>query len=208
MSIDRPGLAAMLLRAADRIEEQRELLSQLDSHGGDGDHGITMCRAMGCLRKAVGESSDGSISELLQAVGWAIMGSDGGAMGPLFGAFFTGMSEGAEGLDALDAAAMATMLEVGLSKVQGYTKARVGDKTMVDALAPAVEAAHRAIGIGADLPALLSCAAEAAEEGAEATKEMQARFGRAKNIKEQSVGTRDAGATSVALLFKGLSIGE
>ncbi len=196
-------IVAMLTAAADEIDGNHELLSKLDSVGGDGDHGTTMVRAMGHLRKAVDAHEGGDIAGLLQSVGWAIMGVDGGATGPLLGTLFMSMSEAVQGKDALDAGAVAALFEAGFAGVSAQTKARVGDKTMIDALTPAVAALRAAVDGGAGVVEALERAAVAAEEGAASTKALQARFGRARNIKEASIGTPDPGATSVSLLFRG-----
>jgi len=190
----------MLRGAAAEVKANHEELSRLDSFGGDGDHGTTMVRAMGCMEKAIDAVSTSEVKTLLNDVGWAIMGVDGGATGPLLGMFFMGMAEGASG-DVVDAETLARMFESGLAKVQKQTKAQVGDKTMIDALVPAVHAMKSA-GVK-ELADALKCAADAAEQGAASTRELQARFGRAKNIKEKSIGTQDPGATSVALIFRG-----
>ena len=111
--------------------------------------------------------------------------------------------EPTDGKDAIDVATLAAMFEAGLASVKTLTKAKPGDKTMIDALVPAVEAVQKAAGNGASITDALERGAQAAEEGAAATKDMQARFGRAKNIGEKSVGNADPGATSVSLIFKG-----
>jgi len=196
-------MAALLRTAAAEIRENHELLGKLDSVGGDGDHGTTMVRAMSCLEKAVDAAAGKDLKTLLYDVGWGILGVDGGATGPLLGMFFMGMSEAAEGRDTLDATGLAGAFESGLSSVRAQTKAQPGDKTMVDALVPAVMAAGCTAEEGGDLLSVLRSAASAAAQGAAATKDMQARFGRAKNIKELSIGTPDAGATSVSLIFAG-----
>lgn len=202
-SVTYEGLVAMLRGAAESIRENHERLSKLDSVGGDGDHGTTMVRAMGCLDKAVEAAAPGDPAALLHGVGWAILGVDGGATGPLLGTFFMALSEGCAGKAALDAPGLAEAFSCGLAKVRKQTKAQPGDKTMIDALVPAVEAAGAAVAAGGDVAALLERAAEAAEQGAASTSAMQARFGRARNIKEQSIGTQDPGATSVSLIFRG-----
>ncbi len=196
-------MAAMLRGAAEQVRANHELLGRLDSVGGDGDHGTTMLRAMAHLEKAVDGASGKDLKSLLYDVGWAILGVDGGATGPLLGMFFIGMSEAAEGRDTLDASGLATAFEAGLAGVRAQTKAQPGDKTMIDALVPAVMAAGCAAESGEDLLSVLRDAAAAAAAGAAASKDMQARFGRAKNIKELSIGTPDAGATSVSLIFAG-----
>ncbi len=196
-------LVSMVHAAAAQIRANQELLSQLDSHGGDGDHGTTMVRAMNGMEQAVETEKAASIPELLKAIGWAVMGVDGGATGPLFGTFFMSMSDAAAGAATLDARGLAEAFAAGLSGVQKRTRAQVGDKTMLDALVPAVQAAQEAAGGDASVEEVLRSAFEAARAGAEGTASMQARFGRAKNIGEKSIGQPDAGATSVSLLFKG-----
>ena len=196
-------MAAMLRGAAAQIRDNHELLGKLDSVGGDGDHGTTMVRAMANLEKAVDAASGKDLKTLLYDVGWGILGVDGGATGPLLGMFFMGMSEAAEGRETLDALGLTDAFEAGVAGVRAQTKAQPGDKTMVDALVPAVMAASSATESGEDILSALRHAADAAAAGAAATKDMQARFGRARNIKELSIGTPDAGATSVSLIFAG-----
>ncbi|MBN1343045.1 MAG: dihydroxyacetone kinase subunit L [Phycisphaerae bacterium] len=203
-TMGRGELVAMLRGAVERVRANHEMLGKLDSHGGDGDHGTTMLRAMGILEEKISAEADSTdVGSLLKAVGWGIMGVDGGATGPLFGMFFSGMAEAASGKDSLDAESLASALEAGLASIRKYTKAQVGDKTMIDALVPAVEAARSAADGGADVSELLQQAAQAAVRGAEGTKDLQARFGRAKNVGAKSVGNQDPGATSVSLIFKG-----
>jgi len=204
--IDCAGLAAMLRGAAAQIQDHHPMLSQLDSAGGDGDHGTTILRAMNAVLKVV-EGDVTAPQALLKSAGWAVMGIDGGATGPLLGMFLTGMSEAAAGKDAFDADGLAGLFESGLAKLRKQTQAQPGDKTLIDALVPAVTAARAAATGGADVVALLDQAAAAAADGAVATEEMQARFGRARNIKEKSIGAQDPGATSISLIFKGFAEG-
>lgn len=198
-------LVAMLRGAVAQIREHHETLSKLDSFGGDGDHGTTMLRAMGLVEKTVDGAGAGTLEALLEAVGWAIMGVDGGATGPLFGAFFTGMAAPAAGHEALDATALAAVFESGLAAVRKYTKAQVGDKTLMDALAPAVGAVREVADEGAGPCAAVQRAAQAAAQGAATTEGLQARFGRAKNVGEKSIGAADPGATSVSYMFHGFA---
>lgn len=196
-------VVAMLRAAAAEVRANHETLSRLDSVGGDGDHGTTMLRCMEAVEKAADDAPGGDLPKLLNDAGWAVMGIDGGATGPLFGSFFMGMSEAAGTAGALDASGLAGLFESGLATVRRRTKAQPGDKTMIDALAPAVEAAKNAAESGATAADALEAAAKAAREGAAATRAMQARFGRAKNIGAQSVGHEDPGAASVACIFNG-----
>ena len=202
-TLDCQGLASMLLGAVEQIRANHKRLSELDSYGGDGDHGTTMLRAMGNLKGAIDTSSSGRPSTLLGEVAWAVMGTDGGATGPLFGSFFMGMSEGAADRESLDAVALAETFEAGLDYLCKQTKAQVGDKTVIDALVPAIEAARKAADEGLALGATLDSAAQAAHAGARSTKDLQPRLGRAKNASQQSLGHEDPGAVSVSLIFKG-----
>lgn len=206
--IDTGALAAMLRRVAADIDAHHEELSRLDSQGGDGDHGTTMRRAMQRAIAAVDECEPGtSPGKLLEAVGWAVMGVDGGATGPLLGTLFSSMGEATGEADSLDAVSLADAFEAGLAGVERRTRARVGDKTMMDALVPAVAALRPGAEGGAELGPLLAAAAEAAERGAESTRDLVARFGRAKNVGERSAGHRDPGAVSMAIIFRGLEKG-
>lgn len=201
------ALVAKLICAADVIEENKNDLAKLDSFGGDGDHGPTMARAMGNMKDAITAAKPGAIKPLLLDIAWAIMGVDGGATGPLFGSFFMGMSEGVADVEELDAPALATAFEAGLANLRAQTKAAPGDKTIIDAFVPAVEALRASVDAGDDIATALNKAAEGAAQGAEATKQMQAKFGRARSIGEGSIGNPDAGATSVSLIFKAIAEG-
>jgi dihydroxyacetone kinase-like protein len=144
---------------------------------------------------------------VLEAVGWNVLSVDGGSTSPLLGSFFLGMAEGAAGRDRLDCAGVAAAFESGLAKLRQQTPAKVGDKTMLDALVPAVEALRRAADRGADVPEAMTLAADAASAGAEGTRALQARFGRARNLGARTIGAPDPGATSVSLLFAGFRDG-
>jgi len=203
MKIDSAALIRMLRGFGHRIRANHEILSKLDSFGGDGDHGTTMLRAVTRLEQTLDGSSTAGMGNLLKEVGWAILGVDGGATGPLFGTFFMSASEAVGERDTLDAEGLASMLEAGLRGVRKRTQADVGDKTLMDALVPAVEAARGGDENDPDVLAVLRMVAEAAEDGAGSTEQLRARFGRAKNLGEGSVGSEDPGARSVALMFQG-----
>ncbi len=142
----------------------------------------------------------------MKAVGWGVMGIDGGAIGPLLGSFFMAMGPVAQDA-SVDRATFAALFEAGLAGLLKSTRARVGDKTLVDALSPAVEALRAATDEGASVADAMGRAADAAERGAESTVELEARFGRAKNLGPNSRGHADPGATSIALLFRGFHEG-
>ncbi len=197
----------MFQRGILEIRANHPMLSQLDSFGGDGDHGTTMLRAMDCLQKGIEQTTSGSIADLLNNIGWAIMGVDGGATGPLLGSLFSGMAVKAPASNQADIQALAAMVEAGWQNLATLTQAKVGDKTLVDALIPAVEALRTAAGRGQDISSALQAAADAAANGAQATETMQPKFGRAKHLGAAAIGHPDAGATSVSLLFKGFAEG-
>jgi dihydroxyacetone kinase-like protein len=195
----------MLHAAAGKIRASSARLSQLDSAIGDGDHGTTMLRAMGLMEKVIAGAPRSDIGVMLTDVGWAFMGVDGGAIGPLLGTLALGMAESVPQKAALDAAGFAAMFEAGLAAVQKQTKAQVGDKTLIDALVPAVAALRASVSAGETAAAAMKKAAEAAEAGAESTVPMRARFGRARNLGDRAIGSPDPGATSISLIFRGMA---
>ena len=196
----------MIRRAASDIRAAADELSRLDSATGDGDHGSAMLRSMGAAEKAVAEAGESaSPKDVLFQAGWGVMSAAGGATGPLLGSLLMGLSEGFGDNPRLDAAGTAAAFEAALANVRKQTKAQPGDKTLVDALVPAIAALETAAEGGADVAAALAQAADAAAQGAQATADMQARFGRAKSIGEASKGHPDPGATSMSLIFKGFA---
>ena len=181
------------------IAERRAELVKLDTAIGDGDHGTNMERGM---RKAVEkvDATDGDdIGALLKAVGMALVSSVGGAAGPLYGTLFLQMGTASAGKEELDLAGWTAALESGVKGLQARGKAEPGDKTMVDALVPAMEALRAASDDG--LAHALRRSAEAAEEGMRATIPLEARRGRASYLGPRSVGHQDPGATSAQLLL-------
>ena len=195
----------MIRGAASQIRASRDHLSKLDSATGDGDHGTAMLRAMEAAEKALADAKSPAIAPMLEAVAWGIMSAAGGAPGPLLGSFFLGMSEAVGERRTLDGPALAEALEAGLEAMRKQTPAKPGDKTMLDALVPAVEALRAAVSAGPDVASALKRAADAAARGAEGTRDMQARFGKARNLGERSKGTVDPGATSISCIFKGFA---
>ena len=200
-------LARILRSGAARVQENHERLSRLDAATGDGDHGVTMKRVAEAILASVADGQSLGVGPLLEQVGWNVLSVDGGSTTPLLGSFFMGMSEAVGGSPSLDGPALAAAFEGGLAKLRVQTPAKVGDKTMVDALLPAVEAMRQAADAGAEPAVLLVQAADAAQRGAEKTSELQARFGRARNLGPRTIGHVDPGATSIALLFAGFRDG-
>jgi dihydroxyacetone kinase-like protein len=196
-------MGRMIRAAADKIRANRDDLSKLDSAIGDGDHGMTIARAMGIAEKVIEESEKKELKGLLKDVGWGVMGVDGGATGPLLGSFLMGLGNGIDELETVDCPLLAVMFEAGLAGVRRQSKAQIGDKTMMDALLPAVDAMRQAADEGKSIKEAFQKAAAAAKKGAVSTKEFKARFGRAKNLGDRTIGCQDPGATSMALIFQG-----
>ena len=205
MSITASDVRDWIVRYAADVAGHRAELVKLDTALGDGDHGTNMDRGM---RKAV-EKLDGlegdDIGALLKAVGMALVSSVGGAAGPLYGTLFLQMGTASSGREELDLAGWADALEAGAKGVQARGKAEPGDKTMVDALLPAVAALREAEAHGAALDDALHRSAAAAEEGMRATIPLEARKGRASYLGPRSAGHQDPGATSTHLLLSAAS---
>lgn len=198
MPVSREGALDWMRRFAGEMADRRQELVRLDSAIGDGDHGTNMDRGM---RKAL-EKLDGAepadAGAVLTTVATALVSSVGGAAGPLYGTLLLRMGTALKGRDEIDQAEWAAAWREGLEGVQARGKAEAGDKTMVDALIPAVEALESA----PDLDAGLRAAAAQAEAGARATIPLVARKGRASYLGERSAGHQDPGATSTHYLFK------
>ncbi len=187
---------------AEVIEEQKEYLTQLDAAIGDADHGINMSRGFGAVMSQLPAVEDKDIGTILKKVGMVLVSTVGGAGGPLYGTLFMRMGMAVGNKETLSAEDVVKMFEAALEGVKQRGKAEPGDKTMVDALTPAVGALRQAVAAGEDLPTALAKAAAAAEEGMKATIPLVARKGRASYLGERSAGHQDPGATSSYLLFK------
>ncbi len=206
-SLDAPALTTMLLGAFERLQEQSAALSELDRAIGDGDHGTTISRAAGRIHLHLTANNDvpRTIGDVLQDVGSVFLDVDGGATGPLFGSFFSGMAKAAGSRRSIDSGVLPSLFEGGLEALRGLTRAVPGDKTLMDALVPAVDAVVASAGRGESLAAQFAAAASAAEAGALATRDFRARHGRAKHLGDRVVGHEDPGARSIAILFRGLA---
>ena len=197
------GLLAWVRGFAALIGENKAQLTQLDAAIGDADHGTNMDRGMTAVLAMLDDGDPpASAAARFKQVGMTLVSTVGGASGPLYGTFFlrfaTAAGEGSE----LDPKGFAAALRAGLDGIVARGKAEAGDKTMYDALAPAVAALDDALEGGEDLDAALRAARDAAEAGRDATIPMLARKGRASYLGERSVGHQDPGATSVALLVR------
>jgi phosphoenolpyruvate---glycerone phosphotransferase subunit DhaL len=197
-------LRRMFAEAAAQIRREQDRLSRLDCIGGDGDHGTTMVRVMEMLESELNAENDKPLNARLKDAGWSVLGVGGGASSALLGTFIAGMGDADLGLE-IDCKHLAASFAMGLRGLEKQTKARPGDKTMMDALVPAVQALETAADCGEPIACAMELAADAARAGAESTKDMIAKYGRAKFLGEKTRGAADAGATSIALLFAGFS---
>jgi dihydroxyacetone kinase-like protein len=186
-------------------DENRQYLTKLDSAIGDADHGINMDRGFKKVMEKLPDSADKDIGAILKAVGMTLVSTVGGAAGPLYGTFFMRAGMAVDNKDELSSQDVAEMFESALQGVLQRGKARLEDKTMVDALTPAVEALKESVAAGEDLSAGLAKATDAAEEGMKATIPLVAKKGRASYLGERSAGHQDPGATSTYLLIKAAS---
>lgn len=190
----------------DSVHEHRDHLTELDAAIGDADHGTNLARGMDAVMAVVdADDAPDTAAGLLKAVGMALVSTVGGASGPLYGTFFLRAAAAAGDTETLDATAVLGMLRAGVEGLAARGKATLGDKTMVDALTPAVEAFADSVGDGDDLAVGLRAAADAAARGREATTELEARRGRASYLGERSVGHTDPGAASATMLVEALA---
>lgn len=203
-TLDWTSAEGMLRAAAGAIIEAKPLLTEIDSQIGDGDHGIGMAGGMQkALAKLDALENTGNVYDLFFVFGKAMLMSMGGASGVIFGSMFMAGAKGKPAQSALAPTDFAAMMRDALAAIQERGKAQVGDKTMVDALSPAVDA--MAANTGGGFAPMLNAATAAAEAGMEATKAQQARFGRAKSLMERAIGHQDAGATSVTIIFRAMA---
>ena len=201
MSLDAAWACRWVELAAADVAEQRDYLVDLDRAIGDGDHGENMDRGFKAALEALGQAEPASVAEVLKTVAKTLMSTVGGAAGPLYGTAFLRASKAA-GDGELDAAGVAAIIEGALGGIQARGKATTGEKTMVDAWTPALDAARAAAESGADAVATLQAAATAAEAGAAATEPLRATKGRASYLGERSIGHLDPGAVSTSLILR------
>ena len=201
MSLDAAWAQRWIELAAADIAEQRDYLVDLDRAIGDGDHGENMDRGFTAALEALGQGQPGSVAEVLKTVAKTLMSTVGGAAGPLYGTAFLRASKAA-GDGELDGAGAAAVIAGALEGIQARGKATTGEKTMVDAWTPALEAARAAAESGSDAAAVFEAAATAAEAGAAATEPMRATKGRASYLGERSIGHLDPGAVSTSLFLR------
>jgi dihydroxyacetone kinase-like protein len=201
-SLDAAWAVAWTRRTAQVVVEHREELIELDRQIGDGDHGENLTRGFTAVVAKLDALTEppAEVGAVLKLVATTLMSTVGGAAGPLYGTAYLRAAK-VTGLAELDSGAVVAMLEAGLEGIVVRGKATTGEKTMVDAWSPAVEAAVAAADAGASPAAVLAAAAEAARAGAEATIPLVATKGRASYLGERSAGHQDPGATSTALIL-------
>jgi phosphoenolpyruvate---glycerone phosphotransferase subunit DhaL len=199
ISLTPEQVTEMLLKAADAIIVAEPQLSEADRNLGDGDHGLGMQRGMTAAKEKLQAAPPASIEKAFSTLGMAMMSSMGGASGAIFGTYFRSGGKALADCSVLDSAGLAVFLKAGLEGVQARGGAKVGDKTVVDAMAPA--AAKAAEVADQPLPEAMAAVATAALDGLEASKALIAQFGRAKTMGEACIGFPDAGAMSVTVIL-------
>jgi len=197
-ALNKDEVKAMLILVADRIIENEPMLSEADRNLGDGDHGLGMKRGMEAVKEKLAGDVE-SIEKAFGATGMAMMSSMGGASGAIFGTLWRNGGKALAGRDSFDAQGLADLIKAGLEGVMSRGGAKPGDKTMIDALHPAMLKAQEVTAL--PLNEAIVAVAQAANDGRDASKALIATMGRAKTLGEQSIGFPDAGACSVAVIF-------
>ncbi|MGQ0608786.1 MAG: dihydroxyacetone kinase subunit DhaL [Chloroflexota bacterium] len=187
---------------ADRLHERRDELTQLDSAIGDADHGINMDRGFTAVRAGLDDLADGDLGAFAKGIGMTLISKVGGASGPLYGTFFLRLAAAFGDRASVTADELGAALRAGLDGVRQRGKAELDDKTMVDAMSPAVDAYEAASGDG--IGAALRAAAAASAEGRDRVTPLVARKGRASYLGERAANHQDPGATSTTILFESL----
>jgi dihydroxyacetone kinase-like protein len=203
MQITGKEIRKMLVSASVALNENIDEFSRIDSLFGDGDHGVTMERISREIAATAKIEYD-SISKMFRDLGKRIMNVNGGSAGPLYGTLFDGFADGLEGVAVVGRTEMKAMFAGALESFATVSNAKEGDKTMMDVL---IVACRKADDSRQELPDYLLEIAEAAREGAERTKNFQAKYGRARFHKEATIGTMDAGAYSLATMISGFAAG-
>lgn len=198
-------MAAIIEGMAKKIEAEKDYLTQLDNEIGDGDHGINLARGFEAVEKKLPSLEGGDIGALLKGVGMQLVSTVGGASGPLYGTAFMKAGMACKGLTELDGPAFVKAMEAAVDGIKMRGKATEGEKTMLDALCPALKVMQDEVAAGKSLKEALQDAAAAAEKGVEYTKTIIATKGRASYLGERSLGHQDPGATSSLYLLQVLA---
>ena len=198
-------MAAIIEGMAKKIEAEKDYLTQLDNEIGDGDHGINLARGFEAVEKKLPSLAGGDIGALLKGVGMQLVSTVGGASGPLYGTAFMKAGMACKGLTELDGPAFIKAMEAAVDGIKMRGKATEGEKTMLDALCPALKVMQDEVAAGKSLKEALQDATAAAEKGVEYTKTIIATKGRASYLGERSLGHQDPGATSSLYLLQVLA---
>jgi len=191
----------------DAIEQEKDYLSELDGAIGDGDHGVNMAKCFREVKKKLPESQGKDTEGILKDVGMVVLNSVGGAMGALYGTFFLKLAQASSGKKALQLNDIVEMFQTAEQGILDIGKAKVGDKTLVDTLSPAVRSLEDSRDKGLSLSEALTALETAAKMGMESTKDMIAKIGRASRLGERTIGHQDAGATSCYLILSAMARG-
>lgn len=189
MTYDKDWALRWLNDFGERVQENKQLLSDLDQAIGDGDHGINMARGLGELKKAFKEKDPADLKDVFKTAGMTMVSKVGGASGPLYGTAFLNMSKAVDA-DTIDAVGLTKVIEAGLEGIEKRGKSHAGEKTMIDVWEPVVHALHQE-----DLTD------DVVDAALQKTKDLKATKGRASYLGERSIGHLDPGAYSSALLF-------
>lgn len=198
-------MAVIIEGMAKKIEAEKEYLTELDNEIGDGDHGINLARGFEAVEKKLPSLAGGDIGALLKGVGMQLVSTVGGASGPLYGTAFMKAGMACKGLTEIDGPAFVKAMEAAVDGIKMRGKATEGEKTMLDALCPALKVMQDDVAAGKSLKEALQDAAQAAEKGVEYTKTIIATKGRASYLGERSLGHQDPGATSSLYLLQVLA---
>lgn len=196
----------ILLKMVKGIQDNKAYLGEVDGLIGDGDHGMNMNKGFSVFEERF-KDEDFSFSEGLDELGMILLNEIGGSMGPIYGTILMDMAEAGEDLEEIGVADLADMLAAGLEGLQGIVEAKVGDKTLVDTLSPAVDTLKAAAAEGKDFGAALEDMKKAAADGRDSTKDLVAKFGRSSRLGERSRGVLDAGATSCCIILTAMADG-
>lgn len=196
----------VLLKMVKGIQDNKAYLGEVDGLIGDGDHGMNMNKGFSVFEERF-KDKEFTFTEGLDELGTILLNEIGGSMGPIYGTILMDMAEAGEELEEITLEDLGNMLEAGLNGLQEIVEAKVGDKTLVDTLSPAVDSLKKSAEDGVDYKEALEVMKQAAEAGRDSTKDMVAKFGRSSRLGERSRGVLDAGATSCCIILTAMADG-
>jgi len=194
----------MFLYVGERVRDNKPLLTKIDSAIGDGDHGVGMSVGFTKAEENLKQKEFTTINDVFKTIGMSMISNMGGASGVIFGTMFTGGVKGLDPQKEMNLPLLTQILEGSVKSIKERGKAELGDKTMIDALEPAVEGLKQSVKENKSLLGGLAAAEKSAKTGVEKTKDYVAKFGRAKTLGERAIGHQDAGATTVWIIFKSM----